>query len=104
MSPQKATLDIRIRVTPTGRSSAPTCRPSSAHSRGHRLPGGLFITTARFSQGAKDYAKQVLVQVVLIDGQELALLMIRYGLGVTVKQTYEVKDFDRDLSDETLPV
>ena len=39
--------------------------------------------------------------VELIDGQDLSLLMIRYGLGVTVKQNYEVKEFDRDFFDET---
>ncbi len=69
--------------------------------QGAQTARGVFITTARFSQGARDYARQVPVQVVLIDGQDLSLLMIRYGLGVTVKQNYEVKEFDRDFFDET---
>lgn len=69
--------------------------------QGAQTARGVFITTVRFSQDAMDYARQVPVQVVLIDGQELALLMIRYSLGVTVKQTYEVKEFDRDFFEET---
>ena len=69
--------------------------------QGAQTARGVFITTARFSQGARDYARQVPVRVVLIDGQDLSLLMIRYGLGVTVKQNYEVKEFDRDFFDET---
>lgn len=64
--------------------------------QGAQTQRGVFITTARFSQGAKEYARQVGVQLVLIDGPELARLMLHYGLGVTVKQTYEVKEFDRD--------
>lgn len=70
-------------------------------SRGAQTARGVFMTTARFSQGARDFVKQVPVRVILVDGQDLALLMIRYGLGVTVKHTYEVREFARALFDET---
>lgn len=60
----------------------------------------MLITTARFSQGAKEYAKQVGGQFAPIDGPELGRLMLHHGLVVTVKQTYEVQEFDLDYFDE----
>lgn len=61
---------------------------------------GLFITTARFSDGAVDYAeRQSTARVVLVDGQDLARLMIDTGVGVSVVETYEVKAIDTDFFD-----
>ena len=37
---------------------------------------------------------------VLVDGRELAQLMIEYDFGVTVRKTYELKAIDRDFFDE----
>ena len=34
--------------------------------------------------------------IVLIDGKQLAQLMIDHNLGVTVQQTYEIKKLDND--------
>jgi restriction system protein len=36
------------------------------------------------------------VKIVLIDGQELARLMIRHGVGVNTVATYELKRIDSD--------
>lgn len=69
--------------------------------QGAQTSRGVFVTTARFSPNARAYAQHVGVRLVLIDGPELARLMLRYGLGVTVKQTYEVKEFDRDFFEES---
>jgi restriction system protein len=55
---------------------------------------GLFITTAAFSDGAKQCAREN--HLVLIDGNRLASLMIEYGVGVSVIQTYEIKKIDSD--------
>lgn len=58
---------------------------------------GLFITTARFTNEAVQFAQRQLNQkIVLINGKELADLMIEYNLGVSVVQTYEVKKIDTD--------
>ena len=51
---------------------------------GQRASKGVFITTSRFTQEARDYARSLLRRVVLIDCDELADLMIRYGVGVQV--------------------
>lgn len=58
---------------------------------------GLFITTAKFTEGAKKYSKeQHTTKIVLIDGRELAKLMIEYNLGVSIESTYELKRIDSD--------
>jgi restriction system protein len=38
---------------------------------------------------------------VLIDGKKLALLMIEHNLGVSIKQSYEIKQIDSDYFNET---
>lgn len=61
---------------------------------------GLFITTARFSRGALEYAgMQHAVKLVLVDGDQLARLMIAHNVGVSVRHTYEIKGIDRDYFD-----
>lgn len=58
---------------------------------------GLFITTAKFSEGARKYSQeQHIAKVVLIDGRELARLMIEYNIGVSVENTYQLKRIDGD--------
>ncbi|WP_261382544.1 restriction endonuclease [Arthrobacter sp. UKPF54-2] len=57
---------------------------------------GVFITTSRFSQGAKDYAANIPTRTILIDGTRLVNLMIKYRVGVQVKQSYDVVELDED--------
>ena len=60
---------------------------------------GLFITTAKFSDGAKQYADQQ--HIVLVDGDRLTKLMIEYDLGVSPVAVYQIKNIDTDFfSDE----
>ena len=61
---------------------------------------GVFITTSTFTEDAKKCAKQVKSKIVLIDGEQLCKFMIEYNLGVAVRQTYEIKQIDRDYFDE----
>ena len=62
---------------------------------------GLFITTAKFSDGAKEYSqKQHATKIVLIDGMELAKLMVEYNLGVSTEKVYEIKKIDSDFFEE----
>lgn len=62
---------------------------------------GLFITTAKFSDGAREYSqKQHTTKIVLIDGMELAKLMIEYNIGVSVESVYEIKKIDSDFFEE----
>jgi restriction system protein len=63
--------------------------------------GGVFITTSNFSSEAKEYAnKNISQRIILIDGEELGKLMVRYGIGVQSKNSYQVVDIDEDFFDE----
>jgi restriction system protein len=61
-----------------------------------RAKKGVFITTSQFSKEATDYVANIDKQIVLINGTKLAKLMIQYGLGVAIKQTYAIKQIDSD--------
>ena len=61
---------------------------------------GVFITTSSFTKEAKDYQPRNETKIVLIDGEELAQLMIDYNLGVSVQQTFEIKRMDNDFFGE----
>lgn len=55
---------------------------------------GLFVTTAKFSQKAKDYADTH--HIILIDGERLAKLMIEHNFCVSTRKTFEIKTIDTD--------
>lgn len=55
---------------------------------------GLFVTTAKFSEGAKEYAADQ--HIILIDGNRLAHLMIEHNFCVAVKNKFEIKKIDTD--------
>jgi len=64
---------------------------------GQGANGGVFITTSSFSADAKDYAnKNLNSRVVLIDGAEFGLLMVRHGIGVQKRKTFSIVDIDED--------
>lgn len=60
---------------------------------------GVFVTTSSFSRGAIEYAHRVPQRIILIDGNELANLMIRYGVGVRTERTVQIKRLDADYFD-----
>lgn len=57
---------------------------------------GVFITSSSFTAGAREYARAIPTRIILIDGDRLADLMIKYRVGIQVKQTYEVVEVDED--------
>ena len=63
---------------------------------GKRAKKGVFITTSKFSDDAKNYVETIDPKVILIDGRMLAELMIDHGLGTTTTATYQVKRIDSD--------
>ncbi len=63
---------------------------------GFRSRKGVLITTSSFSADAKSYVKNIEKRVVLIDGEELANLMIDTGLGLTPETTYTLARIDSD--------
>jgi len=69
--------------------------------QGRRARKGIFITTSRFTENARDYANRIDTRVVLIDGERLTDLMIDHGVGVSPLTTYEIKRVDSDYFGES---
>ncbi len=63
---------------------------------GKRARKGVFITTSDFTKEAREYVQSIDAKIVLIDGRQLAELMIDHDVGVTVVQTYKLKRVDSD--------
>jgi restriction system protein len=60
---------------------------------------GVFITSGEFAHTAKDYVEAISQKgqkVVLIDGIQMATLMIEHGVGVSSIKTYALKRVDSD--------
>jgi restriction system protein len=57
---------------------------------------GLFVTTSSFSPAAKETTDLLSKRIVLIDGQQLARLMIRHEVGCRVAETLHLKKEDED--------
>ncbi|WP_397542343.1 restriction endonuclease [Roseovarius salis] len=51
---------------------------------------GIFVTTSTFSRGARTTAEKLGARLVLIDGPELARLMVRHEVGCRVTETFKV--------------
>ena len=64
---------------------------------------GIFITTSDFTKGAVEIvSKQTQNKIVLVNGKQLAKLMIEYNLGVSTLATYCVKRIDSDFFNEDI--
>jgi restriction system protein len=64
--------------------------------QGQRARKGIFITTSRFSNDAVEYSEKIDSKVILIDGKQLARLMIENDVGVSLINTYHVRRVDSD--------
>ncbi len=67
-----------------------------------RAKKGVIMTTSGFTKDAADFVDRIEgKKVVLIDGDQLADLMIEHGLGVVTTKTYELKEVSNDFFDES---
>ncbi|WP_314880642.1 restriction endonuclease [Corynebacterium durum] len=66
---------------------------------GRSAQKGVFFTTSAFTPNAKNYAKSVPTHLVLIDGERLVNLMMKYRVGVQIKNTYYSLELDKDYFD-----
>lgn len=63
---------------------------------GDITPDEQLAQAHQFSAGAREAALGLDIKVVLIDGVELARLMVENNLGCSVKLVYEIKHIDSD--------
>lgn len=61
---------------------------------------GVFVTTASFTKAAKAYVEKSPKRIILIDGEELARLMVEHNIGVRLKMQHKVKRIDEDYFEE----
>jgi restriction system protein len=64
--------------------------------QGQRAKKGIFITTSSFTKDALDYASRIEAKIILIDGKQLAQLMMDYDVGVSRIASYFLKRIDAD--------
>ena len=84
-----------------GTVGRPVVQTFAGSLEGQRARKGVLITTSQFSQDARDYVNRIEKKIVLIDGEQLAQLMIDHDIGVTEEERYIVKKIDLDyFSDE----
>lgn len=68
--------------------------------QGAQTSRGVFVTTGRFSSGARQFAEAVSMRLILLDGEQLTRAMVRYNVGVSARETFELKQVDEDFFDE----
>lgn len=78
---------------PVGR---PDIQKFAGALEGRRAKKGVFISTSSFTREAKEYVSNINSKIVLIDGDLLASYMIDYNVGVSLEETYELKNIDND--------
>lgn len=72
--------------------------------RGALVGKGVLITTSSFTRAAVGVAAQPgHLRLVLIDGEALTRLMVRFGVGVRVARVVEIKRVDLDYFDDAEP-
>lgn len=64
--------------------------------QGHHARKGVFITTSDFTNEASAFIHGIESKVVLINGERLANLMIDFGIGVSNKSEFIIKELDTD--------
>ena len=64
-----------------------------------RAQKGIFITTSDFTSSAQDTANNLGMRIVLINGKELAMLMLRYNIGSRDEGVMHLKKIDEAFFD-----
>lgn len=88
------------RYRPDSRVGSPAIREFVGALTEKGASKGVFVTSSGFSAEARDVLRRVSHRIVLIDGPEMARLMIRHGVGVRVRKRIEIKGLDSDYFDE----
>jgi len=65
-----------------------------------RATKGIFVTTSHFTSSAEQAAKDLGSRIVLIDGPQLAKLMIKYNVGCRAKDILHIKQIDEGYFEE----
>ena len=81
--------------------SRPEVQKFAGALQGRRARKGIFITTSEFSKQAHQFVQQIDSKIILIDGKQLAQMMLDHNVGVSTEAIYELKRIDSDYFAET---
>jgi restriction system protein len=76
--------------------SEPEIRGFSGSLGAAKASKGVFVTTSSFTQPAREFAERHPLKIVLIDGEQLTTLMVRYNVGAQIEETIHLKRIDED--------
>jgi restriction system protein len=62
----------------------------------HKAAKGLLVTTSTFSPSAKETAEFLSKRIVLIDGDQLAALMVQQNIGCRIEDSLYIKKIDEE--------
>lgn len=79
-----------------GQVTISTVRDFAGSLLAKKAKKGIFITTSTFPKSAYEFISNIEPRIILIDGKELAEMMIDYNVGVSIKTNYEIKKIDND--------
>ncbi len=72
----------------------PDLQAFAGSMEGQRATKGVFITTSRFTEDAREYVGRISRRIVIIDGPTLTRLMYEHNVGVRAQRRYDVKRVD----------
>ncbi len=84
----------------TGTVGRPVVQSFVGSLEGRGYTKGVLVTTSHFSREAREYANRIGKRLRLVDGKELANLMMRHGIGVVQVATPAVRKADSDYFQE----
>lgn len=87
-----------------GTVGRPVVQAFAGSLEGFKAKRGAIITTSQFSKEAKDYVERIEKRIILIDGEQLAKLMIEHNVGVAETERYILKKIDSDYFEEDEPI
>lgn len=78
----------------------PTMQAFVGALQGQQADRGVFMTTCRFTREALSYADRVGVRIIPIDGEEMASLMLKHGVGVQPGYVTTLMKLDEDFFED----
>lgn len=82
-----------------GTVGRPIVQAFAGSMEGQRARKGVLLTTSSFTKDAEEYVNRIERKIVLVDGRQLAKLMIEHNVGVSPHRTIVIKRMDEDYFD-----
>ncbi len=89
------------RYTPENKVGRPALNGFVGSLTGESATKGVFVTTSDYSREAREYVSRVQQRIVLVNGHDLARLMIKHEVGVRARKSYVLRSVDEDYFSES---